>query len=299
MGCLVCRWLAYVGSPITLDTVLIRPDHSLIDQSLLARKLHLRGSALAAQFRHHALPTNGDGFGIAWIGERPEPGQYRDILPAWSDDNFHNLAAQVRSGCFLAHVRAAFDGSIARINCHPFVHGRWMFQHNGGIGEFARLKRALTFDVDPELYPHIQGTTDSEVCFFLALTYGLADDPVGGLTQMVRRVEAARSEAGVSAPFRATMAAADGDRLVVLRYASPVEDGEYVDPPTLFHSVGSETLHVGVGKVERLPDDAQLVVSEPLELHYSRRRWQEVPDRSVMTVMRGQKPVIEPLELAA
>ena len=33
----MCRWLAYSGSPIALETVLLEPEHSLIDQSLHSR----------------------------------------------------------------------------------------------------------------------------------------------------------------------------------------------------------------------------------------------------------------------
>ena len=62
----MCRWLAYLGSPIALEDVLVRPNHSLIDQSLLARDLYLPGDPLASQFRGSAFPTNGDGFGVAW-----------------------------------------------------------------------------------------------------------------------------------------------------------------------------------------------------------------------------------------
>ena len=50
----MCRWLAYSGSPVLLDDLLFRPDHSLIDQSLHSRL--------------GATTTNGDGFGIGWYG---------------------------------------------------------------------------------------------------------------------------------------------------------------------------------------------------------------------------------------
>ena len=60
----MCRWLAYLGSPLALEDVLVRPNHSLIDQSLLARDLYLPGDPLASQFRGSAFPTNGDGFGV-------------------------------------------------------------------------------------------------------------------------------------------------------------------------------------------------------------------------------------------
>jgi len=33
----MCRWLAYSGSPIALETFVLQAEHSLIDQSLHAR----------------------------------------------------------------------------------------------------------------------------------------------------------------------------------------------------------------------------------------------------------------------
>lgn len=148
-------------------------------------------------------------------------------------------------------MRAAPGGLIAEQNTHPFVYNGWMFQHNGEINDFPLLKRDLVFDVAPELYPAILGYSDSETCFFLAQTYGLADDPVGALTKMIRRVEQARAEHRVTAPFRATMCASDGDRLVVLRWSSP--DDEQATPPSLFHSFGPTTLHTKGGSEKELP----------------------------------------------
>lgn len=289
----MCRWVAYLGSPVPLADVLVRPDHSLIDQSLTARDLFLPGSAMASQFRDRAFPTNGDGFGIAWSGRDGVLGQYRQTTPAWDSQNLRHLAAQLESGCFLAHVRAAPGGTIAEQNAHPFVHGGWMFQHNGEINGFAALKRELTMDVDPTLYPAILGNSDSEVCFFLALTFGLADDPVEGLSRMVERVERARRENAVTEPFRATMCASDGDRLVVLRWVSP--DAADHPAPSLFHSIGPETLHDADGGLTHLPADAQLVASEPLELHWSHRRWEEIPDATIGVFARGAAPVFSTL----
>lgn len=284
----MCRWLAYLGSPIALEDVLVRPDHSLIDQSLLARDLTLPGDPLAAQFRNHAFPTNGDGFGVAWAGRAGALGQYRQIDPAWDSQNLRHLAAQIESGCFLAHVRAAPGGTIAEQNCHPFVHGGWMFQHNGEVHGFDLLKRELTFDVDPALYPSILGNADSEVCFYLALTYGLAADPVVALSRMVDRVERARRDRGIAAPFRATMCASDGSQLVVLRWTSPGAEGS---APSLFHAAGATILRTKDGSEETLPADAQLVVSEPLELHWSAHTWTEIPEGTIGVFQPGAEPV--------
>src|SRR5699024_12127302 len=90
-----------------------KPNHSLIDQSLRARQLFLPNSSLASEFLDSAFPTNGDGFGMAWAGRADSLGQYRQIGPAWDNQNLQHLAAQIESRCFLAHVRAAPGGTVA------------------------------------------------------------------------------------------------------------------------------------------------------------------------------------------
>jgi glutamine amidotransferase len=147
----MCRWLAYAGAPILLEEVLFKTDHSLIDQSLRALD--------------PLSTTNGDGFGIGWYGNRDVPGVYKDIRPAWNDANLQALAAQIESSMFMAHVRATTGTPVQRTNCHPFNHGKWLFLHNGLINDYEKLRRDLAFAIAPELFPLIQGTTDSEVMF--------------------------------------------------------------------------------------------------------------------------------------
>lgn len=72
-----------------------------------------------------------------------------------------------------------------------------------------------------ELYPHILGNSDTGVCFFLALSYGLADYPLGALQRMIARVERARAERNIAETFRATMCASNGKHLDVLRWIGP------------------------------------------------------------------------------
>src|ERR1700712_653911 len=55
----MCRWMAYLGDSITVDELVFRPVHSIIDQSLHAK---LTG-----------VTTNGDGFGIGWECRGPGP----------------------------------------------------------------------------------------------------------------------------------------------------------------------------------------------------------------------------------
>lgn len=256
----MCRWVAYAGPPIFLGELVADPEHSLIDQSRHAEEAK--------------VGINGDGFGVGWYGERDEPGLYREVLPAWSDDNLRHLARQVRSPLFFAHVRASTGTGTSRANCHPFAHGRWMFMHNGQIGGWPRLRRSVESEIADAFYPSRVGTTDSEALFLMAMSRGLEHDPVGALAGTLARIRAMMAAAGIAEPLRVTAAVSDGARLYACRYAS---DGR---PPTLYW---------------RREAGAIQVVSEPLD----RRRevWNAVPDGHAMVCCRAGGCEIVPLGL--
>jgi len=107
----VCRWLAYSGPEIYLDALLIKPEHSLLMQSRFARENYVTG---LPDFPDGAFPTNGDGFGIGWYGERPVPGLYRELRPAWSDENFSSLAASIRSASSVIFAGGGSSGARQR-----------------------------------------------------------------------------------------------------------------------------------------------------------------------------------------
>lgn len=251
-------WIAYSGEPKFLDELLFKPEHSLIDQSLSARS--------------SVTPTNGDGFGIGWYSERETPGIYRNFRPAWNDRNLRDLAEQIRSHLFLAHVRAATGTAVQQTNCHPFRFGKWLFVHNGVIHGFREMKRDLVQEVSPELYPSIEGTTDSEVMFFLALTLGLEDDPLAATARMAHLVEQVGRAHGVEEALTMTLGISDGKRVFGIRYAS---DGS---PRTLFHSRDMCALKELNPKIDRFSDDARAVVSEPFGT--MSESWVEIPPSS-------------------
>lgn len=243
----MCRWAAYIGSPIYLEDIVTAPGQSLIDQSLRSKE--------------SVTTTNGDGFGLAWYGEREAPGLYHDILPAWSDANLRNLAHQVKSGLFLAHVRAATGTATSRNNCHPFVVGRWCFMHNGQAGGYARFRRRADMMINEECYSHRNGTTDSEAIFLMAIGEGLAEDPKGALERATGRMESMSREVGETPHMRMTVAIADGDRLYAARYASDDR------APSLYH---------------RRMDGGRVVTSEPLDRGLA--DWIAIPPGSFATV---------------
>ncbi|MDH3691485.1 MAG: class II glutamine amidotransferase, partial [Gammaproteobacteria bacterium] len=179
----MCRWLAYSGSPLLLEELLFKPSHSLIDQSLHSRL--------------GATTTNGDGFGIGWYDAEDTPGVFHSVEPAWNDRNLRDLAQHLVSPLVFAHIRASTGAAIQQTNCHPFRHERWLWMHNGLIRDFNLVKRDLAFAVDPSLYPLIEGSTDSELFFYLALSLGLADDPPSAVEHAVGLIEASGRKQGV------------------------------------------------------------------------------------------------------
>lgn len=260
----MCRWAAYRGPEIHLEELVSRPGHALVRQ--------------AREARLGATGTNADGFGLAWYGARPEPGLYRDVLPAWADENLLSLARTVRSRLFLAHVRAATGTATSRNNCHPFAVGRWCFCHNGQIGGFERLRRRAELLISEAFYAHRRGTTDSEAFFLLALTEGLDRDPKGALERAAGKIEALARAAGAAPLLRLTAALSDGRRLHAVRYAS---DGQ---APSLFHRLCP--LRGG-----------RAVVSEPLDEDVS--GWFEVPQATFVTFDAGDAIRMEPFRPAA
>jgi glutamine amidotransferase len=250
----MCRWIAYRGHTIALEHYVTEPAHSLVSQSI------------------HALEstagTNGDGFGLGWYGDHLEPGLYREVRPAWSDENLRYLCRHLRSHLFFAHVRAATGTPITRPNCHPFACGTWMFMHNGFIGDWSRLRRQIEGLIPDALYPSRIGTTDSEALFLALLGAGLMGpeprtDPI---TATLDTLATLTNLAGEE-PFRFTAALANGRDLYAFRYAS----GE---------PANSMYFRASAGDV--------IVVSEPLDRDHA--NWTAVPESSVL-IARADEPV--------
>jgi len=254
----MCRWIAYRGETTALEHYVTEPAHSLISQSIHA----LESTA----------STNGDGFGLGWYGHHPEPGLYREIRPAWSDENLRYLCRHLQSHLFFAHVRAATGTPITRPNCHPFSCGTWLFMHNGLIGNWNRLRRQVEGLIPDRLYPSRVGTTDSEAIFLAILGAGM-NDPVAATERTLSRIsDFVNCADGAGARFRFTAALANGRDLYAFRYA--VND----QPNTLYY---------------RESDAGIVVVSEPLDRDHA--RWESVPENHVVVSRAGERARVLPL----
>jgi predicted glutamine amidotransferase len=271
----MCRWLAYSGSPILLEELLYKPEHSLIDQSLHAR--------LGVD------TTNGDGFGVGWYGpDAQTPAVFRSIEPAWNDRNLREVAGHVQSPLFLAHIRASTGTAVQQTNCHPFRHGRWLWVHNGLVRDFHRVKRELALAVDESLYPQMEGSTDSEMLFYLALTFGLEENPPAAVERMVGHVEEVGHRHGTEHPIQMTIGTTDGSSVWAFRYSSEGKSR------SLYYSADMRSvreMYPERPRLQEVSDETRIIVSEPIiDLPGA---WHEVPESSYGVVRDGEDELHE------
>lgn len=248
----VCRLAAWMGPEIAIEDLLSIPEHSLVTQSQAATEAK--------------LAVNGDGFGFAWYAENSRLGLYRDVLPAWGDDNLASLATMIRSGIILAHVRASTFGGVSRYNCHPFVSGQWSFMHNGQLANFGQHRRQLEAELSDKRFRERTGNTDSELLFLLLLDHGLENDVQGACDSVLELLDKHLSGSGQAT--RITAVLSDGKRLCALRTSTDSRS------PTLY--------------VQQTPSGGVLLASEPLDRNAD--LWQSVDEGVLMIADATSEP---------
>ena len=264
----MCRWVAYAGNKIYLENLLFLQKNSLISQSRKATK--------------SVFTTNGDGFGVAWYGDRKSPGIFKDILPAWNDDNLKELSKHIKSDLFFAHVRAATGTSVSRMNCHPYAYENLAFMHNGHIGDWHIHRREIESLISTEFYAYRHGTTDSEALFLLALTMGLIDDPVKGMNRAIEKIQKILDQHKSSDPLRISAALTNGKSIWAYRHSSDKNS------PSLYYGTpDTHQKHVKPGAVST-------IASEPFDDDLE--HWLEVEESSFITWDDG-KVVVKKLEI--
>lgn len=268
----MCRFVAYLGSPIVIDEIIIKPANSLLKQSY---------SALESE-----MTINGDGFGIGWYNKaiKEEPGLYVSVSPAWNDQNLLNNASITKSNCFMAHIRAATVGPVSIQNCHPFHFNEYLMMHNGGIDNFDKIKRDMISLLDEEAFLWISGQSDTQYILALFMTHarkmGIKDRP--GVDFLIKcfdltfsDIEKLKKKNGVEKVSIYNMVLSNGYGMIATRYSTDPD----IDFRTLYFAekvsckLGSEgDLKFEKGKIER---SAALISSE--KLTEDDRYWKEIP----------------------
>ncbi|MBH8573328.1 ergothioneine biosynthesis protein EgtC [Nostocaceae cyanobacterium CENA369] len=251
----MCRLLAYLGSPVSLEHLLFKPEHSLIVQSYQPREMS-------------SGVVNADGFGVGWYHSQKdtEPFIYKNTLPIWNDINLPSLSRYVESKCVLAYVRSATPGqALDFANCQPFHYQQQLFIHNGRIVKFRQtLHRKIRSILTPDLYAKINGNTDSEHIFALLLSQGENNkhrppeyalrNTLIALSEMAKRYQV---EASANVIF------SDGNRLIASRFATTSP------PPSLYWLRDDPTFPNSV-----------IIASEPLFIG----NWNTCPENSIISV---------------
>ena len=184
----MCRLAAYVGSPVSLASVVLDPPHSLYHQSY-APKLQKRGR------------VNADGFGVGWYEPevRPEPARYRSVTPIWADASFASFAPVVRTTALLASVRSATPPNpIEPSGVAPFTSGPWLFAHNGLVEGFRHgsdgregVRTAMVDLISRSRLAGIDGASDSELIFAFVLDQlDAGATPAAALRSAVSKIRA-------------------------------------------------------------------------------------------------------------
>ncbi|MCX3062781.1 ergothioneine biosynthesis protein EgtC [Streptomyces beihaiensis] len=193
----MCRHLAYVGPPVALGELLVRPPHGLVRQSWAPRHQ-----------RHGTV--NADGFGVGWYGAGdPVPARYRRAAPVWGDASFMDLARVVRSGALLAAVRdATLAGADGEAAAAPYAHGPWLFSHNGAVPDWPGSLAPLAASVPALDLLSLEARCDSAFLWALALRRLRAGDDMGRAL-----AETARESALAAPRARLNFLATDGDTI--------------------------------------------------------------------------------------
>jgi predicted glutamine amidotransferase len=150
-----------------------------------------------------------DGAGLGVFTADELPAVYRTVLAAYEDTRFAAEAREVESKTFVAHIRYASTGAVARENTHPFEQKSRLFAHNGVVGDLPKLEHALG-----RYRSLVHGETDSERLF--ALITREADRANGDLSTAI--ANAARWVARELPLYALNLVLTTADGLWALRY---------------------------------------------------------------------------------
>ena len=280
----MCRFAAYIGPEIFVSSLVTEPNHSIIHQSYHAKE--------------RVEPLNGDGFGIGWYAAPfcNDPAVFKEVSPAWNNQNLKNISRVTKSGCIFAHVRAAtVGGQVSRSNCHPFSWNQYLFMHNGTVFGFEKIRRLLRRGLSDQAYNLINGNTDSEHIFalFVDLIKTIPEptltDLAQSLLETMATIEALKTQAGVTTASTMNLVLSDGQRLIATRYISKGTESN-----SLYSISGSQFGTVdGVCTMER-GNNAVLIVSEPLN---DSSRWQKISNNNIIMVDRDKRISSQEIQL--
>lgn len=278
----MCRFYGFRATePTKVECTLVHAQNALLIQSRVDRRGESHPDGWGVGFYHDDLPE-----------------VERSASPAFEDLHFNATAERVYARTVLAHVRQATVGGGSIANTHPFHHGPWLFAHNGTVSPYDRVRPLLEKEADPKLLGLRRGTTDSETVFYWLLTRmqraGIDPKrPVEDLPRLVslvgdsvRQVARWCDPSPPELPARLNFLLTDGRSMIAVRWNHTlhwivrrgIHDCEICGISHVAHHRGAEYRAV-------------IVASEPI----STEDWQEVPDRTILSIDAGVHLDLQPL----
>ncbi|AWB92141.1 class II glutamine amidotransferase [Aeromicrobium chenweiae] len=213
----MCRVLAYIGPEIPVESLLLKPENSLINQTLDPE-------------RHPQLQLAGWGFGI-WsehLLKTEEPLLYHRPMAAFYDDNVAGIVPSLQASTLLAHVRAADYNStvvLADENCHPFSYQGtpWMIAQNGDLPNWKLLQRELLQHCKDTFLEQMRGTTDTEFLYVLLLSLLEDDSDEGvqrGFEEMMKLIVKAMDSLQLPSLTKLKMALVAPNRIIGVNFGT-------------------------------------------------------------------------------
>ena len=262
----MCRLFVYFNpniEPFYLYNVIYQFDHSIIKQSYSESYTpYLKENRLNANI-------NADGFGIGWINNYDEKFyKYKNTSPIWSDENLYTISKNVKSNIIFAHIRANLMGACAPVslyNTHPFIINNFMWMHNGCICNFNDYKIEFILNMDKDILKNIEGSTDTEYCFGLFLTYlKEKNDPILAIKKLINFVKKLNLKSYLN------FIVSNNNFLIATRVILNDNQGQAI---SLYYN-----------------KDKNIISSEPMELKTN--NWKVVPKNSMIYINKNEFKII-------
>jgi glutamine amidotransferase len=243
-------------------------------------------------------PALGWGVGFYQFGEvllRRRPLDERETIQP------PQLVEQLKTDLLIGHVRNPTVGNLRTENTHPFRFRQWLFAQTGTLQRFDTL-RARLLEAQPDfLTPNVRGDTDSELFFYLVLSYlhdqgqlelgGASRASIGAaLRSTLGFVDRLCDEQGLPQQLGDALLT-DGEHLVAVHRSGLMAILDIDKEEEVERLLGIESSRTG--RPQNL-DRARcaVVASEVAELPPG---WRRAEPNSLIWFMRSEGPVTEPL----
>jgi predicted glutamine amidotransferase len=275
---------------------------------LAGRVLGSEAEALRVRARTGSQLGWGIGFyqgGEVLMRRRPIDGDELDVA---------KIAADVRADVLIGHVRTATVGALRTENTHPFRSRQWLFAKTGTVFGFDGVRERLVQSVPEFLRSGIRGETDSEIVFYVFLSFlhdsgrlndVLVEAPVvrDALRSTLAVVDGMTAEVGGSSSA-VNVLVTNGDVIIGLHRGRPMAYRVFSGKGDAEQIIGDDLqlrrrtpelaqMHFALVASDfdaDAPSVGQISVQPPPP-----SRWKTVADRAIVTLTRGTDPQIEAL----